>query len=65
MCEDEGNRGGDGTAEAARCGIGGKGTGGLCQWSKWGGGQWMVKWGKVMRKMLGKVSSAWEEVERR
>ena len=23
-------RGGDGTAEAARCGIGGKGRGGLC-----------------------------------
>ena len=37
MCEDEGTRGGDGTAEAARCGIGGKGRGGLCQWFRWGG----------------------------
>ena len=37
MCEDEGTRGGVGTAEAARCGNGGKGTGGLCQWFQWGG----------------------------
>ena len=36
MCEDEGIRGGVGTAEAARCGNGGKGTGGLCQWFRWG-----------------------------
>ena len=36
MCEDEGTRGGVGTAEAARCGNGGKGTGGLCQWFRWG-----------------------------
>ena len=36
MCEDEGTRGGVGTAEAARCGNGGKGTGGLCQWFQWG-----------------------------
>ena len=32
----EGTRGGDGSAEAARCGIGGKGRGGLCQWFRWG-----------------------------
>ena len=32
MCEDEGTRGGDETAEAARCGNSGKGTGELCQW---------------------------------
>ena len=35
-CEDEGTRGGVGTAEAARCSNGGKGTGGLCQWSRCG-----------------------------
>ena len=34
--EDEGTRGGDRTAETARCGIGGKGRGGLCQWFRWG-----------------------------
>ena len=33
---DVGTRGGVGTAEAARCGNGGKGTGGLCQWFRWG-----------------------------
>ena len=32
MCEDKGTRDGDETVEAARCGIGGKGSGGLCQW---------------------------------
>ena len=32
MCEDEGTRCGDGTAEAARCFTGGKGRGGLCLW---------------------------------
>ena len=32
MCEDEGV----GTAEAARCGNGGKVRGGLCQWFRWG-----------------------------
>ena len=31
MCEVEETRGGGGTAEAARCGIGGKERGGLCQ----------------------------------
>ena len=31
MYEDEGTRGGVVRAEAARCGNGGKGTGGLCQ----------------------------------
>ena len=31
MHEDGGTRGGVGKAEAARCGNGGKGTGGLCQ----------------------------------
>ena len=36
MCEDEGTRDGVGTAEAARCGNGEKGTGGLCQWFQWG-----------------------------
>ena len=36
MYEDEGTRGGVGTAEAARCGNGGKGAGGLCQWFRWG-----------------------------
>ena len=36
MCEDEGTRSGDASAEAARCGIGGKGRGGLCQWFRWG-----------------------------
>ena len=30
MCEDGGTRGRDGTAEAARFGVGGKGIGGLC-----------------------------------
>ncbi|KAI0226815.1 hypothetical protein LSAT2_022687 [Lamellibrachia satsuma] len=45
MCEDEGTRGGHGMAEAVRCGIGGK---------RWGE-LWMIKWGKVMRKMLGKA----------
>ena len=32
MCDDEGTRGGDGSAKAARCGSGGKGRGRLCQW---------------------------------
>ena len=36
MYEDEGTRGGVGTAEAARCGNGGKGTGGLCLWFRRG-----------------------------
>ena len=36
MYEDEGTRGGVGTAAAARCGSGGKGAGGLCQWFRWG-----------------------------
>ena len=36
-CEDEGTRCADGSAEAARFGVGGKGTGGLCQWFNWGG----------------------------
>ena len=36
MCKDEGTRGGFGTAKAARCGSGGKGVGGLCQWFQWG-----------------------------
>ena len=31
MYEDEGTRGGVGRAEAARCGNGVKGTGGLCK----------------------------------
>ena len=31
MYEDEITRGGVGRAETARCGNGGKGTGGLCQ----------------------------------
>ena len=44
MCEDEGTRGGDGAAKAARCG--GKGGGGLCQW---------FQWGKAIREMLGKA----------
>ena len=30
MCESKGTRGGDGTAEAVRCGNGVKGRGGLC-----------------------------------
>ena len=34
MGEDEGTR--DGTAETARCGIGWKGRGGLCQWLRMG-----------------------------
>ena len=38
MCEDEGTRGGDGSAEAARFGVVGKGRGVLCQWFRWGGG---------------------------
>ena len=29
MCEDEGARGGDGSTEAARCGVGGKVGGGV------------------------------------
>ena len=41
MCEDEGTRGGDGTAEVLKMG-----SGGLCQWFQWGGGQWMIKWGR-------------------
>ena len=36
MCQVEGTKGGVGTAEAARCGIGDKETGGLCQWFRWG-----------------------------
>ena len=36
MYEDEGTRGGVGKAEAARCGNGGIGAGGLCQWFRWG-----------------------------
>ena len=36
MFEDEGTRGGVGTAEAARYGNGGKGTSALCQWFRWG-----------------------------
>ena len=36
MYEDEGTRGGVGTAEAARCGNGGKGAGGLCKRFRWG-----------------------------
>ena len=55
--------GGDGTAEAARCGIGGKGRGGLRRWFRWWG-QCIIKWGKAMREMLGKLTSAWEEAER-
>ena len=39
MCEDEGTRGGVGIAEAARCGIGGKGRGGLWEWFQWVGGR--------------------------
>ena len=39
--------GGVGTAEAARCGNGGKGTGGLCQWFQWGAADDKV--GKTMR----------------
>ena len=45
MCEDDWTRGGNGTAEVARFGIGGKGRGGLCQRFRWGEGQWMIKWG--------------------
>ena len=36
-------------------GIGGKGRGGLCQWFRWGGGQWMIKCGEAMRGMLGRA----------
>ena len=49
MCEDEGTRGGNGTTEATRCGIGGKGTGGLCQWTVYD------KVGEAMREILGKA----------
>ena len=35
-CEDEGTRGGDGTTEAARLGVVGKGKCGFCQWFQWG-----------------------------
>ena len=48
MCEDEGTRGGDGTAEVLKMG-----RGGLCQWFQWGTVDDKV--GKVMRKMLGKA----------
>ena len=37
MFDDEGTGSGVRTAEAARCGSGGKGAGGLCQWFWWGG----------------------------
>ena len=53
MCEDEGIRGRVGTAETDRCGIGGKGRGGLCQWFRWGTVNDKV--GNVMREMLGKA----------
>ena len=36
MREDEGTRGGDGSAEAARFGVDGKGRGGLSQQFQWG-----------------------------
>ena len=52
MYQDEGTRGGVGTAEAARCSNGGKGAGGLCQWFQWGGGKYMTKWGKTTIQML-------------
>ena len=54
MCEDEGTRGGVGTAEAARCGSDGKGTGGLCQWFTVRGTV-DDKVGKTMRNMPGRV----------
>ena len=59
MCEAEGTRGGVGPAEDAGCGNGGKGTGGLCQWFRWGKVD-KIKWGETLRQMLG-----WEEAERR
>ena len=40
MCEHEGTRGGDETAEVARCGTGGKGRGGLSQWFRWADSGW-------------------------
>ena len=55
MCEEEGTRGGDGTVEAARCGIVGKGKRWVVLEVPLGVGQWMRKWKKVMRKMLGKA----------
>ena len=45
MCEDKRARGGDGSAKAARFGVGEKGIGGLCQFFSVGG-QWMIRWGR-------------------
>ena len=52
MCEDEGTKGGDGTAEAARCVVRREEVPVVLVG---GGGQWMIKWLKAMRKMLGKA----------
>ena len=52
MYEDEGTRGGVGRAEAARCGNGGKGTGGCASSS--GGGTLDDKWVKT-RETLGRA----------
>ena len=51
MCEDEGTGDGDGTADAPRFSIGGKGRGEFCQWLRLGG-QWMMKCGEAMREMM-------------
>ena len=52
MYEYEGTTGG---AKAAGCGNGGKGTGGLCMWFRWGGGAVDDKVGKTTREMLGRA----------
>ena len=52
MCEDEGTRGGDGTAEATRCGIRGDGR----DWANGSGGRTVDdKVGEGDEEMLGKA----------
>ena len=64
MCENEHTRGGVGTAEAAHCSNGGKGTGGLCQWFRWGGGTVDNKVGEDDERDA-RENSPLEEAERR
>ena len=63
MCEDVGTRGGDGTAEAACFGIGGKGRGGLYQWFRWGTVDDKVGGGNKIS--YGELTSVCEEAEMR
>ena len=55
MCEDEGNRGGDRTAEATHCWHWWEGKRWVVPVVPVGGGQWMIKCGEAMRGMLGRA----------